>query len=226
MTYPHLAAGRRPARPHRAAGAPTRPGSTSAGRDPDDPGAGRLGDPGPAAATARRLGGRRPRRRTGVRVLLGERDGRTWFAVVVPAGRGEGGAGPVVPAARPAAGPRRRRGAAGAAGLPRARAGRVATGRPGSARAAAARWSRARPGTSWPAPSAARSQFPRTDPAVIMVVTARRARADEERCLLGRQAAGRRAASRRWPASASRGRRSRTPYAARSPRRPASSSAR
>ena len=36
-----------------------------------------------------------------------------------------------------------------------------------------------------------RSQFPRTDPAVIMLVTAGEAGADDERCLLGRQASGR-----------------------------------
>ena len=46
----------------------------------------------------------------------------------------------------------------------------------------------ARPATSWSAPSCGRSQFPRTDPAVIMVVTSGDPGSEDERCLLGRQA--------------------------------------
>ena len=67
-----------------------------------------------------------------------------------------------------------------------------------------------------------RQQFPRTDPAVIMAVTHGAPGAADERCCWATRPPGRRAATRRWPASWSRGRRSRTPYAARCWRRSAS----
>ena len=112
--------------------------------------------------------------------------------------------------------------------LPRDRAGRVALRRPGFCpRCGGALESRARRPRAASAPTCGKPQFPRTDPAVIMVVTHGEPGSDDERCLLGRQAVvAARAATRRWPASASRGRRSRTPYAARCWRRSASPSAR
>ena len=69
-----------------------------------------------------------------------------------------------------------------------------------------------------------RAQFPRTDPAVIMAIT--HGEGDDEAILLAATGPGRRAAGPRSPASASRGRPSRTPYAGRSTRRSAYASAR
>ena len=212
----HDRIGRAPSRRGLARGAVGRPGH---------PGAGRLRHPGPARGRRDRLG-RRPRRRpTGLRVLLGEQDGRTWFAVITGPEAAQADRGRVVPAARPAAAPGRRRDspsaplvfhALGLAEwlwvdplLPALR-------RPLEARAAGHELACADCGTS---------QFPRTDPAVIMVVTAgepgQRGRALPARPP-GDLAGGPLLDAGR--ASASRGRRSRTPYAARSPRRPASSS--
>jgi NAD+ diphosphatase len=124
----------------------------------------------------------------GLRVLLGERDGRTWFAVVVD----------------PAASPGEEQEWFGLRGVLAQLAG------PGSAEAplvlhaiGLAEWlfvTRFCPrcgaglepraaGHELRCTGCGRPQFPRTDPAVIMVVTSGEPGADDERCLLGRQAA-------------------------------------
>ena len=157
----------------------------------------------------------------GTRVLLGERDGRVWFALVLDPGDADGDewvglrgllphlAGDAVEQAPLVFH------AIGLAEWLLRHPALPALRRPAGGRG----W----PGTSCECVECHRRQFPRTDPAVIMAITARRARVD------GRGAAcsdartpGRRAATPRWPASWSRARRSRTPYAARSRRRPAS----
>ena len=125
----------------------------------------------------------------GLRVLLGEQDGRTWFAVIADAGgrvraskdewfplRG------LLPHLADAGAGRR------AAGLPRARPGRVALRRPASARAAAAPLEPRAAGHELVCTDCGKPQFPRTDPAVIMVVAHGEPGSEDERCLLGRQA--------------------------------------
>ena len=69
-------------------------------------------------------------------------------------------------------------------------------------------------------------QFPRTDPAVIMVVAAGSRATTMSAACSGAGRSGRKAGSRPWPVSASRARRSRMPSGARSRRRPAWSSVR
>ena len=124
----------------------------------------------------------------GLRVLLGEQDDRAWFAVIT---------GPEVAKAAkdewfPLRGllphladdtPGRR-----AAGLPRARAGGVALRHPLLPALRRATSSRASSGHELVCADCGRSQFPRTDPAVIMVVAAGEPGSEDERCLLGRQA--------------------------------------
>ena len=217
---PHDRTGVRRTRRGLARGAVGRPGH---------PGAGRLRHPGPAR----------------------RRRGSTWVA---PAGRARRAAGAARRARRPhlvrgASSTRSRRrgskeewvGLRGAAAAPRRR--RASTEAPLVFHAIGlAEWLFAtrfcprcggRAGAAGGRPragvrrAAASAQFPRTDPAVIMVVTLGRAglATTSAACSAARRS-GRRAATRRWPASASRARRSRTPYAARSPRRSASGSAR
>lgn len=123
----------------------------------------------------------------GVRVLLGERDGAAWFAVV---------GGPEAAAAEPDAWVSLR-------GLLPGLAGNSITHAPLVFHALGiAEWmwvTRFCPRCGGPLEPRAsghelrctqcgRSQFPRTDPAVIMVVTSGEPGADDERCLLGRQA--------------------------------------
>ncbi len=64
-------------------------------------------------------------------------------------------------------------------------------------------------------PNCGSQHHPRTDPVVIMLVI------DADRLLLGRQPAGRPAATPRWPGSSSRARASRRPWRAKCARRPA-----
>ncbi|WP_121255399.1 NAD(+) diphosphatase [Nocardioides ferulae] len=121
----------------------------------------------------------------GVRVLLGEREGRAWFAVVAPAGLAQDEPGEWLPLR----------------GLLGHLADGSMTGAPlllhalGIAewlhvthhcpRCAAPLEPRAS-GHELHCTGCGRSQFPRTDPAVIMVVTHGEPGADDERCLLGR----------------------------------------
>ena len=164
-----------------------------------------------------RVGGSR---RAGTRVLLGERDGRVWFALVLDAddadGEGWVGIRDLLPHLA-------------GAGVEQAPLVFHAIG--------LAEWLLATrycprcggrlevrlAGHELECVECHRRQFPRTDPAVIMAIT------HGEPGAAGGGAAARppgrlavRAATRRWPASWSRGRPSRTPYAARSRRRPAS----
>lgn len=123
----------------------------------------------------------------GLRVLLGERDGTTWFAVVVEPGQATGdrsewfGLREVLPHLA-------------GAGVPEAPLVLHAIGLAewlfttkfcprcgGSLEPRAA-------GHELVCTVCGKSQFPRTDPAVIMVVTWGKPGADDERCLLGRQA--------------------------------------
>ena len=83
------------------------------------------------------------------------------------------------------------------------------TPRTGSARAAAAGCVAAGRGPRAALRACGHQQFPRTDPAVIMMVT------DGDRALLGRQAAWPAGRTRRSPASSSRARASRRPSSAR-----------
>lgn len=71
-----------------------------------------------------------------------------------------------------------------------------------------------------------KAQFPRLDPAVIMLITAGEPGPRTSAACSGGTRHGRSAGSRRWPGSVSPASPWRTPYAARSPRRPASPSAR
>ena len=125
----------------------------------------------------------------GLRVLLGERDGRTWFAVLVAPDRAPGERGDwvglraVVQGLAGGAGGRR------AAGVPRGGPGGVAPRHP------PLRALRRRPRAARRRPragvrvSCGKATWPRTDPAVIMTVTHGARGAADERCLLGRQAA-------------------------------------
>ena len=120
----------------------------------------------------------------GTRVLLGERDGRTWFAVLVDLAEAPGDRGDWV---------------GGRALLPGLAAGRRTeaplpfhaiglaerTTRPGSARAAAIPLVSRSAGHELTCPGRGKTQFPRTDPAVIMAVT--HGEGDDEALLLGRQ---------------------------------------
>ena len=121
----------------------------------------------------------------GTRVLLGERDGRTWFAVLVdpeqaPGERGDWvGLRALLPApCRPRRSRRRRC-------CSTRSAWRSGTTRPGSARAAAPGSVARSAGHELGCPGCGKTQFPRTDPAVIMAVT--HGEGDDEAILLGRQ---------------------------------------
>ncbi len=121
----------------------------------------------------------------GVRVLLGEREGRTHFAVLADPGHA---------ADDPAWVPLRGL-------LPHLAEGRLEQAPLAFHALGLAEWhwstrhcprcgARLRPaaaGHELACPDCGRRQFPRTDPAVIMVVTAGDPGADPERCLLGRQ---------------------------------------
>ena len=124
----------------------------------------------------------------GLRVLLGEQDGRTWFAVVVEPGRAPGekaewfGLRGILPHLA-------------GGGLTEAPLVFHAIGLaewlyatrfcPRCAGALEARSA----GHELVCTRCGKAQFPRTDPAVIMVVTSGEPGSEEERCLLGRQAA-------------------------------------
>jgi NAD+ diphosphatase len=122
----------------------------------------------------------------GVRVLLGQSDGRAWFALVVAAAGAsiESGWFPL-------------RGL-----LPQLAATELDGGPLIFHALGIAEWlfvtkfcprcggalELRKAGHELACPQCGRSQFPRTDPAVIMIVTAGEPGADDERCLLGRQA--------------------------------------
>ena len=186
MSFPHLDLA---ANAHDRAGdvASTRPGSTSAGPT-RRPGCWWSPAPGSGPSTARSTGVAPATRRTGRRVLLGERDGRTWFAVLVDPARRRGtgatgsGCAALLPHLAGRRGPARRRWCSTRS------AWRSGTARPGSARAAAAALASRPAGHALACADCGKAQFPRTDPAVIMAVT-HGDRAPTTACLLGRQAA-------------------------------------
>ena len=124
-------------------------------------------------------------------MLLGERDGRTWFALLVdpddaPGDRGEwvglravlprlAGADTVAPTSP------RRRSSSTPSGWP------SGTSRRGTARAAAAALESRLAGAELVCVDCGKAQFPRTDPAVIMAITYGEPGSDDEELLLGRQ---------------------------------------
>ena len=122
----------------------------------------------------------------GLRVLLGEWQGRAWFAVVTDAGLSRGGEGwlplrgllPALADDALAYAPLIFHALGLAEWLFRSRF---------CPRCAVALEPR-RPGHELVCSQCGKPQFPRTDPAVIMVVTSGDPGADDERCLLGRQA--------------------------------------
>ena len=124
----------------------------------------------------------------GLRVLLGERDGRTWFAVIVAPDRAPGersewvglrGLLPHLADGRPDEAPL----VFHALGLAEWHHATRHCPRCGGALQAAAS------GHELVCSACGRRQFPRTDPAVIMAITHGSPGADDERLLLGRQAA-------------------------------------
>jgi NAD+ diphosphatase len=124
----------------------------------------------------------------GMRVLLGERDGRTWFAVLVPPGEAPGERGDWVGLRAVLQGFAGRRQhdapllfhAIGLAEWHFATRHCARCGGPLEPRAA---------GHELVCVSCGKATWPRTDPAVIMTVTHGERGAADERCLLGRQAA-------------------------------------
>ena len=144
---------------------------------------------------------------------------------IVPAGAAQAEQDAVVPAARTAAAPRPATSARGARRWSSTRsAWPSGCGRPASARAAAARCEvrgrRPRAGLRRLRHVAVPAHRPGRDHGRRL--TASPAPRTSAACSAARPS-GPRGASRRWPASASRGRPSRTPYAGRSSRRPGSS---
>ncbi len=122
----------------------------------------------------------------GLRVLLGERDGATWFAVITDAGLAKAQPGEWLPLR----------------GLLPALAGDASDLAPLLLHALGlAEWhwvtrfcprcggglEPAAAGHELHCAQCGRPQFPRTDPAVIMLITAGEPGSDDERCLLGRQ---------------------------------------
>ena len=175
-------------------------------------------------STVGRPGSRPQRRPTGLRVLLGERDGVEHFAVIVDPDDAPGHRDEWVVLPRGRAVARRRDARRRAAGAARDRAGRVALGDP--ALPALRRPAGARAGGSRAALHDVRPRpVPALRPRRDHGRHRRRARQRRTSGPAGPQPGrGRRAATPRSPASSSRARRWRTPYAARSRRRPASGS--
>ena len=185
---PARADGRRSARPHRRTTRRRRLARGALGR-PGDPRAGRRRHPGAAGRRRRRVGlaGRGARRAAGA----AGRAGRPRLVRRDRARRGREDRGRVVPAARAAAGSladdRRRAGARRRWSSTRS-AWPSGSSSPASARAAAARSRPRKSGHELTCTHCGKTQFPRTDPAVIMVVASGEPGAEDERCLLGRQA--------------------------------------
>ncbi len=128
----------------------------------------------------------------GLRVLLGERDGRTWFAVIVDPAEvqtgslGSGATGSVCALCSRTSRTGRRLTLRWSSTRSASPSGSSPSG---TAPAAAARSQPRAAGHEQICTSCGKATWPRTDPAVIMTVTHGEAGAEDERCLLGRQAA-------------------------------------